>query len=571
MNYNRLPLFLALVSWLGFTRWLGFAIPARWVLGFAIPLLLLMACDAGRHERMQQELAALQAMNQADSVLTNDSLAQALADYFDRHGTPNEQMEAHYLLGRTYADRGEAPAALAAYHDAIDHADTTSADCNYHLLCRVYAQMADIFYYQNLIDDQARCLNQSVEYAYRDGDTITALNEYAQKMFVYVRKQEHDSVISVFKHVHDQYAALGFEDVASRYFCGAFESMIEKKDFSSARQYMDKYEHLSGFFNESGDIEDGREIYYYHKGTYYLRTHQYDSAHYYFRKELSEGKDFNNQNAASRGLALLYSQTGKPDSAAKYALYSYEMNDSVFAQMAIAEVEKTNSMYNYSRHREIAAREKARANRENKKAILFISVSSILLILFIAAIVIFRIKRRHEKEKYLEQLEKLEETQSEINLLKEQIQDNESIINDYHDKQQQLSLLNEKISILEAQNYTLAERLSEKEKALQKAKDNLNKTPQVKNRSLKKANERLKKSEVYKELLSVTDKREQISEILWHKVHKMSIDVFPGFYNLISSKAQLLNKNEYRCCFLLRLNVSASERRSSILPWMPTL
>ena len=177
MNYNRLTLFLALVSWQGFTRWLGFAIPARWVLGFAIPLLLLMACDAGRHERMQQELAALQAMNQADSVLTNDSLAQALADYFDRHGTPNEQMEAHYLLGRTYADRGEAPAALAAYHDAIDHADTTSADCNYHLLCRVYAQMADIFYYQNLIDDQARCLNQSVEYAYRDGDTITALNE----------------------------------------------------------------------------------------------------------------------------------------------------------------------------------------------------------------------------------------------------------------------------------------------------------------------------------------------------------------------------------------------------------
>ena len=68
---------------------------------------------------MQQELAALQAMNQADSVLTNDSLAQTLADYFDRHGTPNEQMEAYYLLGRTHADRGEAPAALAAYNSPL--------------------------------------------------------------------------------------------------------------------------------------------------------------------------------------------------------------------------------------------------------------------------------------------------------------------------------------------------------------------------------------------------------------------------------------------------------------------
>ena len=115
---------------------LGFAIPALRVLGFAIPLLLLLltACDPGRHERMQQELAALQALNQADSVLTNDSLAQALADYFDHHGTPNEQMEAHYLLGRTYADRGEAPAALAAYHDAIDRADTTAVDCNFRQL-----------------------------------------------------------------------------------------------------------------------------------------------------------------------------------------------------------------------------------------------------------------------------------------------------------------------------------------------------------------------------------------------------------------------------------------------------
>ena len=76
-------------------RWLGFVIPARRVLGFAIPLLLLTACDPGRRDRMQQELAALQTLNQADSVLTDDSLAQALADWFDRHGTPNEQMEAH--------------------------------------------------------------------------------------------------------------------------------------------------------------------------------------------------------------------------------------------------------------------------------------------------------------------------------------------------------------------------------------------------------------------------------------------------------------------------------------------
>ena len=77
---------------------------------------LLLSCTDG--ERMRRELAGLQARNQADSLLTDDSLALALCDYFDSHGTANEQMLAHYLLGRTYDDMGEAPAALDVYFDA---------------------------------------------------------------------------------------------------------------------------------------------------------------------------------------------------------------------------------------------------------------------------------------------------------------------------------------------------------------------------------------------------------------------------------------------------------------------
>ena len=56
----------------------------------ALLLFMAVACT-GHHEQMQQQLALLQQHNQQDSVLTNDSLAQALADWFDDHGTPNEQ------------------------------------------------------------------------------------------------------------------------------------------------------------------------------------------------------------------------------------------------------------------------------------------------------------------------------------------------------------------------------------------------------------------------------------------------------------------------------------------------
>lgn len=60
---------------------------------------------------MRERLQALNALNRADSVLTARERDEALSlvDFFDRHGTANEQMLAHYLLGRCYADMHEAP------------------------------------------------------------------------------------------------------------------------------------------------------------------------------------------------------------------------------------------------------------------------------------------------------------------------------------------------------------------------------------------------------------------------------------------------------------------------------
>ena len=49
-------------------------------------------------------------------------------DNFDRHGTRNERMLAHYLLGCVLSDLGDSPEALQAFYDAIEMADTTRTD-----------------------------------------------------------------------------------------------------------------------------------------------------------------------------------------------------------------------------------------------------------------------------------------------------------------------------------------------------------------------------------------------------------------------------------------------------------
>ena len=78
-------------------------------------LWLLMGCGADKSERLQQ-LELLEQMNRADSVMSNDSLAEDLVSFFNKHGTPNERMRAHYILGRTYADIGDAPKAIETYN-----------------------------------------------------------------------------------------------------------------------------------------------------------------------------------------------------------------------------------------------------------------------------------------------------------------------------------------------------------------------------------------------------------------------------------------------------------------------
>ena len=64
--------------------------------------------EFGRHFRMQYLLHRTNAQNKTNVKFTSDSLAKDLVDHFDSHGTTNERVLAHYLLGRCYADMREA-------------------------------------------------------------------------------------------------------------------------------------------------------------------------------------------------------------------------------------------------------------------------------------------------------------------------------------------------------------------------------------------------------------------------------------------------------------------------------
>ena len=160
-------------------------------------LVAVLAACSGDGSQMRAQLEELERQNRADSVMTNDSLAEQLVKYFDHHGTPNERMRAHYILGRTYADMGEAPAALEAYLEAADCADTTQADCDYAKLSRIHAQSARLYNSQIQPRSQLEELRLAQYYAWKGHDTLMAIECFAQTAETYSLMHMPDSVILI--------------------------------------------------------------------------------------------------------------------------------------------------------------------------------------------------------------------------------------------------------------------------------------------------------------------------------------------------------------------------------------
>lgn len=383
-----------------------------------------------RSQHMRRLLLLTNAQNKCDTVFRSDSIQRLLVDYYESHGTANERMLAHYLLGRAYYDMGEMPMALNAYQLAL--ADTSGTEKDYYLLTRIHAQISNIFFKQNLIDDQLKHIDLSVKYALLSHDTISAILNNAQKTYAYERKGEIDSALYYCQQSSMLAKKHGYQKLSAGILGGAITILVEKDSLDKAKTFMDIYEPESGFFDENHDIVKGREVYYYTKGRYYLAKEKYDSAEFFFRKELREGKDFNNQNAASRGLALLFQQTHQPDSAAKYALYSYAMNDSVYAHMATEEVERMKAMYDYNRHLKLAEA-KSREAQATRSLVWIISLFCLSIILSLY-IVILRHKKREEEmvrreENLYKRLVELEDSHKEKERFKRTIEQEQRILN----------------------------------------------------------------------------------------------------------------------------------------------
>lgn len=354
-------------------------------------ILCLTAGCSGDNTPMRQQLEELELQNSNGEQLLNDSLAESIVLYFNRHGNANEQMRAKYILGCTYYDLNELPRALMTYYEAANCADTTQADCNYKLLSLIHGQCASIYHTQVQPRSELKELRLSEYYAWKDKDTLQAIKRYSQQSGAYDFLKMPDSVLFIKERAAQQFREIGRNDRAARTLGGStITSLLKRGEISKALEYSRIYERESGLFDDEKNIAKGFEIYYYIKGECYLATHQPDSAEYWFRKELRDGQDIRNQIAGSKGLQEVYEQKKNPDSIAKYATLAYELNDSAYSLSEMENIQKFQASYNYNYHRFHAKQKESEAKIAWLTAVIVILISGILFWYFFRRYRLFR-------------------------------------------------------------------------------------------------------------------------------------------------------------------------------------
>ena len=297
--------------------------------------------------RMRYQLLRHQAMNKAFVPFTSDSLMLDVADYYDSHGTTNDRMLAHYLLGCVYRDMKDAPKAMDCFLDATEFADTTVSNCDYSILATIYAQMSDIFHKQCLPYDEIQALRKYIQCIWKTGNHKQSIIAQGYLVNPYYLLGEKDTVLQIINTNYNELKSLGHSKEAARTLGTAIYIYTERKKLEKARQLISIYEKESELFDAEGNIAKGRESYYWIKGFYELAVGHVDTAEFLFKKAASNGNASDISNAY-KGLLAVYQHKHIIDSVLHYSQLNESTLDSLHNQIQTEAIHQMSSLYDYT-------------------------------------------------------------------------------------------------------------------------------------------------------------------------------------------------------------------------------
>lgn len=485
----------------------------------------------GKSTQMRYQLVYAKGMNKGYVDFTTDSLMKEIVDYYDNHGTCQQQMLAHYLLGCVYRDLGDSPAALSCYNDAVEKADIASKDCDYKLLTRVYEQQGALFLSQSMPQNALSAYQKAEKYAWIAKDTLSAVLSYEHLGNIYEYMDNMNKVIEVYENASRRYRQYGYPVQAARALGGAIQALILTKQYAKAKKYMDVFEAESGYFQKDSCYSYiNYSHYYYLKGLYCLESHS-DSAKYWFTKCQEFAKTNNSKSFSAYAWYLYYIKHQQMDSVAKYSEQAFAYNDSANLDMERDLMQKMQAIYDYDRWKNVAHNEEIKATRANLTLLVSILVSVSVIIIGILTFLVYRKKRKLE----------LQEKEEQENLIRQQI----------YNTKQELELLRT------VNDRKIADVIKEKEQTINKLKEDLKDIrDKYSNSSLSDVDILLKESSIYKRIKYLElHPKETMRENDWIELEETIEQLIPSFIPLLKNR---LNVIAYRICLLVKLEISTS-------------
>ena len=502
---------------------------SKWILLILI-LFALTACTSPSHEAMRQRLKYVSDCNRADTVFTERWLPtlDSLVTYFDHHGSANERMMAHYVQGRVYHDMGEAPQALECYQKAAEQADTTRKDCDFYTLTAIYGQMAVLFHSQYLPTDEMYAIMRSEHFALKDGDTLSAIKAYELRERPYYLQSDTNKVMAIKVEVRNRYIKLGEQEKAARTFRVPISIYLDRCQYEQAQKAMRIFEKESGWFDDSGNIKKGKELYYYDKGRYLLASGKPDSSLFYFTKVLQAGY----KEAGYKGLLMYYQKKHIADSIAKYATLFANANDDSYLNVNQQQVGQVRASYNYQKH----AKEAQRLKEANtlRGWLLCLGFLTLLVLLFLLLWV--RAKAR-ERKRRLQELHRInEELQAKYVLLTE----------DYEQKLEEMKLQQE-----QAADSDDSQSISQKIEALSFAIRKAN----IKKEEIAMNTAHIQESAVFRRLQD-NPTIARSDEGIWPEVEAVINEAYPGFTDRLRLLLPKMSGKEWQVSLLLKAQLT---------------
>lgn len=333
----------------------------------------LQVSQQSRETRMRHQLLMAEATNKLYLQMPSDTLFQEVVDYYDHHGTPNQQLKAHYLLGCIYRDRGEAPMALQCYYDAVEKADTLSKDCDYTTMYKIYGQMADVYDKQYMPYEEIEVLNKVQVYAQKAGSTFSYIKGHELMCRPYLMLRDSSRVLKITDEAYRLYKKHGLLGDAGNIYASAIYIYMGRGEYQKAKEQMNLFEEHSNFFKQEYPDPTTLETYKITKGLYYVGTNQFLQAKSIFYSLLCTPF----RMEACEGLLKIFKEEQQQDSILKYWQLYDDAFERRYTELYFSSMHQVAAMYDYTRNQKIATSKEKEAERNLFFLILSVVVFSI--------------------------------------------------------------------------------------------------------------------------------------------------------------------------------------------------